>query len=105
MKKINIGLTKKVPLKISLWEKLPSMAREMNSVEKWAKLPIHTSVYLIVLSKKSITLTELIRTIRNNNVDVSVDDIMKALLKLEIWGKIRVENMGTDLKITLIETD
>lgn len=76
----------------------------MNGVEKWARLPIHTSVYLILLNKKSMTLTELIKAVHESDIDVSVDDIMKALLKLEIWGKIYVENTGTDLKITLADT-
>lgn len=67
----------------------------------WDKKPIHTLVYSIIENKKNILFTELIKNVREIIEDISEMEIRKALIKLEIWGKISVETEGGNNRIIL----
>jgi len=66
---------------------------------EWSKKPIHTLVYSIVRSKRNILFEDLMKSVKNIISDVSESEVRKALLKLEIWGKLSVETEGTSSRI------
>ncbi len=81
-------------------------------VSEWSVRPIHNLIYRILKSKLSrksrgfkgyILYNELKYIIIDRFPNFSEEEIRKALLDLEIWGKISVENNGNDLEIRLRE--
>ncbi len=50
-----------------------------------------------------VTYEEFIYYFRDRYTSISEEEVRKALLNLELWGKIRVENNGWDLEIRLVE--
>ncbi len=79
-----------------------------------------TQVYKIlreVVSKKTegkkgidekdvyVTFEEFIYYFRDRYTGISEEEVRKALLNLELWGKIKVENNGWDLEIRILEVE
>lgn len=79
-------------------------------VSDWSVRPIHNLVYKIIkdrLGKKSkdfdgyILYSELKYILLDRYPTFSEEELKKALLDMEIWGKITVTNNGNDLEIRL----
>jgi len=77
-------------------------------MEEWSRKPTARHVLESlsrVVSKTSgkTTLTELLNHIWNENPHISRDEVMTALLRLELWGYIRSERIGEEeLEIELL---
>lgn len=76
----------------------------------WITRPVTNTVYKYIkelVSRKSkdgdsyIEYRELKYYISDRHPNISEEEIRKALLNLEIWGRIRVENNGNDLEIRI----
>lgn len=76
----------------------------------WVVRPVTNTVYKAIeelIGRKSgnedvyIEYRELRYYIGDRYPNISEEEIRKALLNLEMWGKIKVENNGVDLEIRI----
>ena len=79
--------------------------------EKWVVRPLHITIYNVVKSivgKKKyqkrdemVTYDELVQELRERGIDADEDEILKNIMKLELWGVLDVYNNGATLEIRL----
>ena len=79
--------------------------------EKWVVRPLHITIYNIIKSiaeKKKyhkrdqmVTYEELIHELRERDIEADEDEILKNLMKLELWSILDVYNNGATLEIRL----
>lgn len=69
--------------------------------EVWEKQPIYNVIYSIVRKEKTISFEELVNKVREEYQDIDEERIRTALMKLEIWDKVKVISNGHDKRITL----
>ena len=62
-------------------------------MKMWKPYPIYTVVADILKKKGSVTDEELLEAVRTFYKDVSVEDLNKVLMKMEIAGLITVSNL------------
>jgi len=79
--------------------------------EKWVVRPLHITIYNVVKSivgKKKyqkrdemVTYDELVQELRERGIDADEDEILKNIMKLELWSVLDVYNNGATLEIRL----
>lgn len=79
--------------------------------ERWVMRPFHITIYNIIeniISKKRmykkdemVTYDELLNELKERVSYIDEDEILKSLMKLELWSFIDVVNNGATLEIRL----
>jgi len=79
--------------------------------ERWVMRPLHITIYNIIeniISKKRmykkdemVTYDELLNELKERVSYIDEDEILKSLMKLELWSFIDVVNNGATLEIRL----
>ena len=62
----------------------------MNKDANWLPEPVETMIMTYLKEKTAVRETDLLEKIRQRYSKLSSQQFIKALIKLEIWGKIRV---------------
>jgi len=79
--------------------------------KKWVVRPLHITIYNIIKSiagKKKyqkrdemVTYDELVQELRERGINADEDEILKNIMKLELWSVLDVYNNGATLEIRL----
>ncbi|MCD6154849.1 MAG: hypothetical protein J7J22_03650 [Candidatus Verstraetearchaeota archaeon] len=62
----------------------------MNKDANWLPEPVETMIMTYLKERTAVRETDLLEKIRQRYSKLSSQQFIKALIKLEIWGKIRV---------------
>ncbi|MCD6504105.1 hypothetical protein DRO47_05570 [Candidatus Bathyarchaeota archaeon] len=63
------------------------------STKTWKVIPLHTMVLDALNRKKSLTDVDLLDFLRSRDDSVTINDLNRALMKLELNGLIVVESL------------
>jgi len=79
--------------------------------EKWVVRPLHMTIYNIIknlIGKKKyhkrdemVTYEEVLQELRERGIEADEDELLKSLMKLELWSVVDVYNNGAALEIRL----
>jgi len=59
----------------------------------WGPIPLHMAIVEALEKKGSLTEADLVKELKGSYGEVSSRELNKQLMKLEIWGRVRVTKL------------